>query len=402
MAVVCLIFSFVFSLLEGGLLYYSLVRLEGYLGVTAVRIDSYRRELLRSCRLSNHLFNIVFVVEVAGYLARTTDLTETTRFVVVLSVCVCGVVVLGELAPLAIGRIWAEGVVSSLRDFAFATRFLMLPFIRGLSLCGNLLLRILGKHPDSERVEQKVLELALDGAKRGLIAADEADMIEGVVTLHRRTVDQVMTPRTDIVALESSTTVNDAFELFRKSGHSRLPVYEETLDNIVGVLYAKDLLFRIGDDGIGSRKVAELTREPLFVPETKPVFQLLRQMRRERTHIAVVVDEYGGTSGIVTLEDLLEEVVGEIEDEFERKKDERIKKVSEGVYIVDGRTPLEELGERIGLKLQHSEPVETIAGLIILKTGRIPVVGERVKVNGILLEVLDADARRVKRIRLRK
>jgi len=227
-------------------------------------------------------------------------------------------------------------------------------------------------------------------------------MIEGVVSLHSRTAAQIMTPRTDIVALEAEATVKDALTVFQKCGHSRLPVYKETLDEIVGVLYAKDLLFYLAQGNSGEKRVSELVRKPLFVPETKSVFALLRQMRSERTHIAIVVEEYGGTIGLVTFEDVVEEVVGEIEDEFERAKAEKIKPVGEGVFIVDGRTPLEEIAERIGVNLNRKIGVETIGGLVVLKLGRIPKPGERVRANGLSIEVVEADARRVRRVRLRK
>jgi len=397
----CLIFSFLFSLLEGGLLYYSLARLEGRLGPAAARVDNLRTELLRSCRLLNHLFNIVFVVILADYFGTVTTIGGLGRFLSVVGISVAGVILLGEVLPLAVGRWWPEWTVASLRDFAFAARLFMWPLTRGLTVLGSAALAFLGKKSAGEEVERRVLELAMDGARRGLLAADEAGMIEGVVSLHQRTAAQVMTPRTDIVAVEASSTAEEAIALFRKCGHSRLPVYKDSLDEIVGVLYAKDLLFRIGCEDVAKKKVADFMRRPLFTPETKPVFELLRQMRSERTHIAIVVDEYGGTSGIVTLEDVLEEVVGEIEDEFERAKAERIMKVDKGVYIVDGRATLEEVEERVGVKLKSDGSVETIAGLILLKLGRIPAAGERLKTNGVLMEVLEADPRRVKRVRLR-
>jgi len=398
----CLLASFVFSLLEGGLLYYLLVRLEGRLGAQATRIDRHRHELLRSCRLLNHIFNVVFVVVVAEYLSGVKGLEGVYKFVAVVGISVGGVIVVGEILPLAVGRLWPEWAVWALRDFAFAARALMWPLTKSLTKAGTLFLRVRGRRSRGEEAEQRVLDAALESAKRGLLGTDEVGMIEGVVSLHSRTAAQIMTPRTDIVALEAEATVKDALTVFQKCGHSRLPVYKETLDEIVGVLYAKDLLFYLAQGNSGEKRVSELVRKPLFVPETKSVFALLRQMRSERTHIAIVVDEYGGTSGLVTFEDVVEEVVGEIEDEFERAKAEKIKPVGEGVFIVDGRTPLEEIAERIGVNLNRKIGVETIGGLVVLKLGRIPKPGERVRANGLSIEVVEADARRVRRVRLRK
>jgi len=401
-AAACLLASFVFSLLEGGLLYYLFVRLEGWLGAQATRIDRHRHELLRSCRLLNHIFNVVFVVVVTEYLSEVKGLEGVDKFVAVMGISVVGVIVVGEILPLAIGRLWPEWAVWALRDFAFAARALMWPLTKSLTKIGTLFLQARGRSSRGEEAEQRVLDAALEGAKRGLLGTDEVGMIEGVVSLHSRTAAQIMTPRTDIVALEMKTTVKDALAVFQKCGHSRLPVYKGTLDEIVGVLYAKDLLFHLAQGNSGEERVSELVRKPLFVPETKSVFALLRQMRSERTHIAIVVDEYGGTSGLVTLEDVVEEVVGEIEDEFERAKAEKIKPVGDGVFIVDGRTPLDEVAERIGVNINRNVGVETIGGLVVLKLGRIPKAGERVRTNGVSIEVVEADARRVKRVRLRK
>ena len=225
----------------------------------------------------------------------------------------------------------------------------------------------------------------------------EAEAEEAIVTafseFREKVVREVMVPRPDMVCMADDATVSEALELIRKHGYSRLPVYHETLDDIRGVVYAKDLLLAIGPDGCTTVNLpAQLARPPYWVPETKPVEALLIEMRN-RTHIAMVADEYGGTAGLVTIEDLLEEIVGEIFDEYDRLE-QLVVDLGEGRFRVDARLPVDDLNDRFGTAIEME--ADTVGGLVTELAGFIPAVGESVEIEGLRLIV---DARQGARLR---
>jgi magnesium and cobalt transporter len=235
------------------------------------------------------------------------------------------------------------------------------------------------------------------------INAQERAMLMNILRLGDRRVDDVMVPRADIVGVEASTPLDEVVKIFREAEHSRLPIFRESLDDIIGMIHVKDLLKFWG----GQQKfaLARIARKVLFVPPSMPVLDLLLQMQETRLHMALVVDEYGGTDGLVTIEDLVEEIVGEIEDEHD---------VAEGPYLLerpdktleaDARTPVEELERRLGIALlpaEHEESVDTLGGLLSSLVGRVPNRGELIRhPSGIEFEVLEADRRRLKRVRVR-
>ncbi len=223
--------------------------------------------------------------------------------------------------------------------------------------------------------------------------AEEEDLMEAVSGLHEKIVREIMIPRTDMVAIEDTATLAETLRTITAAGVSRVPVYHETLDDIRGILYAKDLLPRIGAEETGVLP-ADLARPALFVPETKPVEELLGEMRR-RTHIAIVADEYGGTAGLVTIEDLLEEIVGEIYDEYDPLVS-LITELPDGRYRVDARLAIDEFDERFGTSPEVE--ADTVGGLFTELAGHIPVVGESVEVEGVRLTVDDVQGNRVKQL----
>ena len=205
-------------------------------------------------------------------------------------------------------------------------------------------------------------------------------------------VREVMVPRTDIVTIERTKTVRQALNLALRSGFSRIPVVGENADDVLGVAYLKDLVRKERSEGGGSVKVEDAMREPVFVPESKPVDELLREMQAELGHIAVVVDEYGGTAGLVTIEDVLEEIVGEITDEYDREAPP-VEELEGGGHRVTARLPVEDLEELYGVDLPH-EDVETVGGLIAVALGRVPIPGATVEVGGLRLVAESAKGRR--------
>jgi putative hemolysin len=227
-------------------------------------------------------------------------------------------------------------------------------------------------------------------------AREEAEdaLIDAVGEFAGKIVREVMVPRTDMVGIEDTESAADALALIREHGFSRLPVYHETLDDVVGVLFAKDLLLRCGLEGSASVRPAEIAREPYFVPETKPLEELLVEMR-SRAHMAIVADEYGGTAGLVTMEDLLEEIVGDIFDEYDRQV-QLVTQLAEGRWHVDASMPVDDLNERFGTAIDGE--AETIGGLFSELVGHIPAAGESVQVEGLTLTVTDMEGTRVRRL----
>jgi CBS domain containing-hemolysin-like protein len=226
----------------------------------------------------------------------------------------------------------------------------------------------------------------------------KGDIIKAVNTIEETTVREVMTPRVDMVTISASSTLGELHEFFKEHKFSRVPVYKE-LDNIVGIVGVMDFVNRIPETEL-TVTVDTIMRPALFVPETKKVFTLLREFRESHAQMAIVIDEYGGTSGLVTLEDLLEELVGEIADEFDEAPEEAYRE-KDGAFVVTGKFPVERLEEAFGIQVVD-EDFETISGLIFSIVGRIPLVGEIVKYQNLDLEILEADKRRIHRVRIRQ
>jgi putative hemolysin len=234
----------------------------------------------------------------------------------------------------------------------------------------------------------------------GTLDEEERDMIDSVMEFGATVVRELMVPRVDVEGLEETMTVSEAIALVREVGYSRLPVYREDLDHIVGVLYAKDLL-RIDPQTGGGQSVSGLVREAYFTPETKNAGELLRELQRRRTHIAIVVDEYGGTAGVITLEDLIEEIVGEIRDEHDEEKP-LLQVLDMKTLIADGSIRLEELAEELAVAGLSGEGIETLAGYLLEAFGRIPSEGEKLERDGLEFTVESVEEQRITSVRIVK
>ncbi|MGH6661963.1 MAG: hemolysin family protein [Rhodospirillales bacterium] len=235
------------------------------------------------------------------------------------------------------------------------------------------------------------------------IDEDERMLLANILELRGRTISDVMVPRADIVAVSRDASLAEVIELLTKKGHSRLPVYGETLDNVTGMVHIKDVLAWRGQDT--SFSLAKIQRKILFVSPSMQVLELLLEMRAERCHMALVVDEYGGVDGLVTIEDLVEEIVGEIEDEHDRDEEPRLTRNPDGTFTADARVTLEVLEAEVGpiVTAKEREAIYTLGGLVFALAGRVPIRGELVRhPSGYEFEILDADPRHVKRLRLLK
>ena len=228
----------------------------------------------------------------------------------------------------------------------------------------------------------------------------EVRMIRGVVQLDKTVAREIMVPRVDIVAVEETARLEELAEEMNVAGHSRIPVYKGDLDHIEGVAHARDVLQQLSaGDANGQMTAKQVSREPLFIPESKNLEQLLDEFQERRTHLAVVVDEYGGVSGIVTIEDLLEEIVGEIHDEFDTYEPEEIQRIGEFEFLVDARLPIDELNESMKSNVV-GEGFDTIGGLLFHELGKVPVPGDSVQYDGLSIEVVNTVGRRPKTLRI--
>ena len=249
-----------------------------------------------------------------------------------------------------------------------------------------------------KRVTEEAIQQIIDaGEEEGLINEEENEMIRSIFEMKNRVVREIMVPRTDMATVPVDATLGEVLDTINGCGHSRIPVYEGTVDNITGLLYAKDLLREWGRDE-AAIDLKQLMRSPYFIPETKNFEELLQDFKRKRVHIAIVIDEYGGTSGLITIEDLLEQIVGDIQDEYDTEE-EWLDEQSDGAVVADARLSVEELEERFGIEVERDK-FDTLAGLIFHLIGRIPKVGEEVVSGPLLMTILDADARKIRKVRI--
>jgi CBS domain containing-hemolysin-like protein len=247
--------------------------------------------------------------------------------------------------------------------------------------------------------EEEIQELMDAGEEEGIINEEENAMIRSIFALGDTVVREVMVPRTDMACIPIDAPVRDVLDTIIECGHSRIPVYEGTMDNIVGLLYAKDLLKLWGRDEAGIN-LRSIMRPPMYIPESKNLEEMLQEFRRKRIHLAIVVDEYGGTSGLLTIEDLLEEIVGDIQDEYDTEEELLIEE-ADGSVLIDARLPIEELEEHFGIKIERDK-FDTVGGLAFHLTGRIPESGEVVISENLMITILEADERRVIKMRIER
>ncbi|GFO57192.1 ion transporter [Geomonas sp. Red276] len=264
---------------------------------------------------------------------------------------------------------------------------------------GQGLIESIGRLLSGKRkvTEAEIQEIMDAGEEEGVINPEENAMIRSILALGDTVVREIMLPRTEMSCVAIGEDVSSVLQSIIASGHSRLPIYEGTIDNIIGLIYAKDLLKYWGQ-AVDQIELRSLIRPPFFVPETKNLEELLHDFKKRRVHMAVVIDEYGGTAGLVTIEDLLEQIVGDIQDEYDTET-ERYTVDADGILVADGRLPIEELEEQFDIVVERDK-FETLGGLIFHLIGRIPLVGEVVENAELKMTVLEADERRIAKVRV--
>ena len=253
---------------------------------------------------------------------------------------------------------------------------------------------------DSREVKEELKNIVEFESEEGAIEEEKKEMISGIFEFSDTTVREVMVPRIDVVSAEMTTDVKDIISIVTEAGFSRIPIFRETIDNIEGILYAKDLLKLLVEPG-KDWKIDEIMREPYFVPENKKIDEMMKEFKRRKIHIAIVVDEYGGTAGLITLEDLLEEIVGEIQDEYDIEEEQLYRWTDSDTLLTDAKIDIHDLNEAINSDLPD-EGFETLAGLIYSMLGSIPTKGETLEVDNLKFIIEDVQGNRISRVRIIK
>jgi len=340
---------------------------------------------------------------------------DEIAFVVMTLVIAMASIVVGELAPKTLALTFADRLSLVVAQPISLLERVLAPVVWLVSRASLVLVRALGgrERPRGGYLSTEELKSLVEtGSEHGEIEEDEKEMIHGVIEMGDKSVHEVMVPRIGVRAVDVEAPLDEVLDLMLNAGHSRVPVYAESLDNVIGILYAKDLLPYLktngrrasGASGGGERiDVRKLARTPVYVPETKRVDELLREMQQGKTHMAIVVDEYGGTAGLITMEDLVEEIVGEIQDEYDSEESlvEPVELDGQQAYRLDGRVGMDDLRDLFGLPDEEEpdeEAYDTVGGLIINRAGRIPLPGAEIAFRDLTLTVEAADPRRVAKV----
>lgn len=379
--------------------------------VLALRVAQDATPLVATIRLAQTLCRFfvagvatfVFAPPLANVLAVAPGLApQATALAVVIIAGGAAIVVVVwvEMVPEALVLPQAERWAIRFAPLVSALEWAFAPLVRLASWASGLIALPLGGQAPQVVTEEEIKTMVDAGEEGGAIEEEEKEMIYSIFQFADTLAREVMVPRIDVTALDVAMPYAEAIEAVLSAGHSRIPVYSGTIDNVIGLLYAKDLL-RVWHEGGAQRTLQSLLRPAHFVPEAKTLDKLLAEMLQQRIHMAVVVDEYGGTAGLVTLEDIVEEIVGEIRDEYDAAEELPFQKVAEGEYIFDGGINLDDVNELLDARLPN-EDVDTLAGYIYGQLGRVPATGDVVTAEGLVLEVQSVTGRRIRKVRARR
>ncbi len=367
------------------------------------RLMAHPGDLLTTILMANCAVNVLLGVFFAAYVEETFALHmhPALAYSAAVAVSTAILVFFGEVLPkLLVGRHGASFAKVSAVPIFLVSGVLM-PFRVTMMHLVGFLFRVTGfsrLRPAPFMTDEEFKRLLSEGEATGAIERDERQMIQGIIEFSDVMLREILVPRPDMVALDEKATVDEALAVFREHEFARMPVYREDLDHIVGVLYAKDLLIALEEQGADAM-VLPIARKAHFVPETMSVADFLRVAQRSRAHLAIVVDEFGGTEGLVTLQDALREVVGDIGEENGTDEDPPCREITPGVYSVEGSFPLDELQELTGVEVDAGEHT-TVAGFLMEQTDKIPEAGDRIEHEGVRYTVETMDGKRVERLRI--
>lgn len=404
-----IVLKVVFSAGETSLLSVPRAKLQQYAGMGGLLGRAFRdwfenpNRILTSIVIGNNILDVAATMLAAFLSIRMADSMGLSHAVAGLWAAVAvafATIFFGEVVPKVTGRTHAERIAVWLIMPLYLVSRLLFPVTWSMNVLTRL---FVPRTSDSSAATVTEEDIKLDielGVKQGTIREDEQEMIDSIFKFSDKKVSDAMIPRTDMFSVDLAMKIDDLVDQFVQHGYSRVPVYKGNRDNIVGVIHTRDLL------AIWKNKelivLHDLLRKPFFVPETMRVDRLLREFQRGKVHMAIVVDEYGGTAGIITLEDLIEEIVGEIKDEYDTEEEKPIVKQEDGSYLVDAGLPLDEVNEALGLHLTPKGQVATLGGYLVEKVGKVPKRGRVLEDLEAQLTVEEASDRRVLKARVLK
>ncbi len=323
-------------------------------------------------------------------------------FSVLVVVATMLVISVGEFLPEALALRNAEESAITFAPLVAVLEWLLGPLVRLLLWMSDTVARPVAGQRLPLVTEEEIKTLVDAGEEGGAIEEDEKEMIYSIFEISETWARELMIPRTDIAALDVNTPITEAADMLLQTGHSRVPIFEDGIDNVIGILYAKDLLRLWRASGFGSAAptaaLRDLMRPAYFIPETKKANDLLAELQQKRIHMAIVVDEYGGTAGLVTLEDIVEEIVGDIRDEYDVNEEAYSEKIAPGEYRFDARISLDEVNELLGTHLPNEE-IDSLGGYVYGQLGHVPVTGETFTAEGVTFEMLQVTGRRIRKVR---
>ena len=353
------------------------------------------------------LANLGLLLALIAYFAGHRGQADQTLALPLLKAFIVSGIVLSVFS-VVIPHAWAKyvGTVLLVRLYPLvrSIEWISLPLTAILAVVDPVVRRLAGVSSEgpngsSEERQEEVLSAVEEGEKGGLVDEQERQMIASVLEFRDITAGEIMTPRTDVTAIEADTEPSAAAEAVISHGHSRYPVYEESIDKVIGMLYAKDLLRDLNETG-PAKGLRHRLRKPYYVPESKTVRDLLHEFQAQKVHMAIVLDEYGGTAGVVTIEDILEELVGEIVDEYEQPQSEPVRRIDENSIEVDARCHVDELNDDYGLSIPDDPDYDTIGGFAFARLGRIPQSAEVFEHDNLRFTVVDVEERKINRLRI--
>ncbi len=358
-----------------------------------------QNRLISSLLVGNNIVNIS-----ASALATkvATDLFQDAGVGIATGIMTLLVLVFGEVIPKNLAAAHAEGWAMFIAPFIQFISVILTPIVFLLTKLSDTVVRFSKKNEEEDPTltEDEFKILVNVGQEEGVFDESESEMINSIMEFDETYVKAIMVPRIDIVAVDVDDTINDALRLIRDGGHSRIPAFEDSIDNIVGILYAKDIFEHLDAD-FNELKVKELIRDAYYIPETKKVSDLLNELRLKKVHMAIILDEYGGTNGLVTIEDLIEEIIGDIQDEYDVEED-LIVMHSDNQLIADARAPIGDVEEAFDIELDEEiledSEADSIGGLAFENLGGIPEVGDEVTVDRFHIRIADVSGRRITKV----
>ncbi|MFQ5501055.1 MAG: hemolysin family protein [Phycisphaerae bacterium] len=361
------------------------------------RLFKHQGDYARAALAYQFICTVLFILTIDAIVGDTNP--AYLRPAYILAITLPWIVLFGVGIPTAWARHTGDVFLARLLPILDIIRIGSRPLLAIIAATDEIVRRLAGApremENNSEQIELEIMDAVIHGETSGAVDPSEKAMIKSVMVLDETSVGEIMTPRTDMTGIEVGADFDQARDLVVRDGHSRIPVYEGSMDHVVGILYAKDLL---GVTDPGAFRLRKLMRDATFVPETKDLASLLREFQANRVHIAIVLDEYGGTAGLVTFEDILEELVGEIVDEHEAPPTPPIRRIDDKTADIDARVRVEELNEALAISLPEDEDYDTIGGFVFSKLGRIPTVGESLVEGNVRIKVLEAQQRSIHRL----